>query len=278
MSFLKAVLLRIYFLLWTIHLLHWERSGSENIMLQSRKNSCTWNCAWVCRKALFPRFHQSHLCSYGGGGIETGVNLDTTTSQHSNWKSPNSLILNSSFFIWGHQQKGNRFNLKGEFIYVWEFTEVLQLVQRGQWPPVLLPTPACTKSSTQFIEWGGDVLHTAIGKQAAYVWCCFIPIQVSVAWLAAHIYSPTSELENESHCLLTPAGTNEKYHCASTESQCSRRSGEICVPISLFEKAAHISAKSQHQITVYLDPACLEHELGGHQLCTALMFLIFTVL
>lgn len=36
--------------------------------------------AWLCRKAVFPRFHHSYLCSCGGGGIETRVNLDPTTS------------------------------------------------------------------------------------------------------------------------------------------------------------------------------------------------------
>lgn len=93
---------------------------------------------------------------------------------------------------------------------------------------VLLPIACLYKNfyTIHRVRWRYST-HCHKQTQAAYVWWCFISMQVSVAWLAAHIHSPTSELENESCCLLTPAGTNKKYHCASIESRCSRRSGEF---------------------------------------------------
>lgn len=85
----------------------------------------------------------------------------------------------------------------------------------------------------------------------------------SAPFLGARTGCLTSELENVSCCLLVPAGINEKYHCALTEAQPSRRSGGVCVLTLLFEKAARVFPKPQNQLDVCLGPICLGQEAGG---------------
>lgn len=193
--------------------------------------------------------------------METRVNLDPTTSLHSDWKAPNSLILISSFLSWGHWWKGRT----GELILCGNFQLCCNQCKDASG---FHSSPQAWVST--HIQRNG---YTAWWVRWRYSAKCHRQTQVShvckhwiakAPFLGVHTGCLTSELENISCCLLVPAGINEKYHCALTEAQPSRSSVRVCVLTLLFEKAACVFPKPQNQLDECLGPVCLGQEAGGH--------------